>query len=375
VSTPMRRMIGGLGSSSPSLPLTTADAAPGFFKTNKLRIAAVAVLVLLAFVVLYNMTNVSSGSYTSGKSRGGFISTSPRDSYAIGVIADLDQNSKDGERWKSFFIRGMLSHKGDGTWDVSFEAPTTIMGEYNEKGRGMELSELVHFQDMMLTCDDRTGIIYELVNERKVIPRFILPGGDGGVEKGFKCEWMTVKDDQLIVGSTGKEWTTPTGEVLNHDPTWIKIIDPSGRVTASEWMHAYSKMRQVTETEFPGYLIHEAVTWNPMTRKWYILPRRVSKEVYNDELDERRGSNVVIVANEDLNVMERHYVGDLIPSHGFSSVKFLPGRYDTLVALKSEEESGRTATYIMMFNVDGRILLPETKIGDLKLEGLEILPR
>lgn len=35
---------------------------------------------------------------------------------------------------------------------------TLIKGEYNEKGRGMELSELIHYNNMLLTCDDRTGI-------------------------------------------------------------------------------------------------------------------------------------------------------------------------------------------------------------------------
>jgi soluble calcium-activated nucleotidase 1 len=80
-------------------------------------------------------------------------------------------------------------------------------------------------------------------------------------------------------------------------------------------------------------------------------------------------------------------------SHGFSSAKFLPGRPDTLVALKSEEVDGATATCalsgslhlfvlltggvaradVMVFTTEGRVLLPETKIADMKLEGVEVL--
>eukprot|EP01057_Protomagalhaensia_wolfi_P004100 Protomagalhaensia_wolfi_Nauph_80__4099@NODE_415_length_2562_cov_6_734047_g311_i0_p4_GENE_NODE_415_length_2562_cov_6_734047_g311_i0NODE_415_length_2562_cov_6_734047_g311_i0_p4_ORF_typecomplete_len121_score18_85Apyrase/PF06079_11/7_9e20_NODE_415_length_2562_cov_6_734047_g311_i016141976 len=38
-----------------------------------------------------------------------------------------------------------------------------IVGKFAEEGRGMELSELVLFNDTLLSFDDRTGIVYELV--------------------------------------------------------------------------------------------------------------------------------------------------------------------------------------------------------------------
>lgn len=44
-----------------------------------------------------------------------------------------------------------------------------------------------------------------------------------------------------------------------------------------------------------------------------------------------------------------------------------------MLALKSEEDAGKIATYILAFTLDGRMLLPETKIGDLKYEGLEFI--
>ena len=65
----------------------------------------------------------------------------------------------------------------------------------------------------------------------------------------------------------------------------------------------------------------------------------------------------------------------MVPTHGFSSFKFIPNSLDNLiVALKSEETKGVTASYIMAFNFDGTILLPETKIdGDYKYEGIEFI--
>lgn len=63
-----------------------------------------------------------------------------------------------------------------------------------------------------------------------------------------------------------------------------------------------------------------------------------------------------------------------MPTHGFSSFKFVPNTDDqVIVALKSEEDSGNVATYIMAFTLDGRILLPETKVGGVKFEGIEFI--
>lgn len=68
------------------------------------------------------------------------------------------------------------------------------------------------------------------------------------------------------------------------------------------------------------------------------------------------------------------HVGDIIPTHGFSSFKFIPNTRDELiVALKSEEIDGKTSTYLMVFTIEGKILLPEVKVGEHKYEGIEFL--
>jgi soluble calcium-activated nucleotidase 1 len=68
------------------------------------------------------------------------------------------------------------------------------------------------------------------------------------------------------------------------------------------------------------------------------------------------------------------HVGNIIPTHGFSSFKFIPGSSDqVIVALRSEENKGTTATYIMAFDITGKILLPETKMADEKYEGFEFI--
>ena len=68
------------------------------------------------------------------------------------------------------------------------------------------------------------------------------------------------------------------------------------------------------------------------------------------------------------------HVGDIVPTHGFSSFKWIPGTDDQLIiALKSEEFEGKTATYMMVFDINGNVIMPETKVGDHKYEGVEFL--
>lgn len=63
-----------------------------------------------------------------------------------------------------------------------------------------------------------------------------------------------------------------------------------------------------------------------------------------------------------------------MPVRGFSSFKFLPGSDDKIIiALKTEEFQGYTATYITAFTVDGIILMPDIKIAEKKFEGLEFV--
>ena len=69
---------------------------------------------------------------------------------------------------------------------------------------------------------------------------------------GFKAEWMTVKEERLIVGGLGKEWTSTTGVVENLDPQWIKSIGPQGDVRHIDWHINYDLLRKKTGASAPG---------------------------------------------------------------------------------------------------------------------------
>ena len=303
--------------------------------------------------------------------------------YRIAVIADLDTDSKvnnKSNQWES------VLKFGDLTWDEKSEAltiewdpePLELKSCLSFGGRGMELSELVVFNGHLYTADDRTGVVYKLEANKgkcKMIPWVILADGNGQETKGFKCEWMTVKDEYLYVGGHGTEWNTQDVTALNLNHMFVKRISKEGQVEHVDWYDNYLALRSKAGIEFPGYLTHEAAMWSNVYQKWTFLPRKASKEMYNEVKDETHGTNMMLEASANFDHIELNTVGDLSqPSHGFSSMKFLPETQDSIiVALKSEEVQGKTATYITVFKRDGTILYPETFIDDHKYEGIEFV--
>lgn len=132
-------------------------------------------------------------------------------------------------------------------------------------------------------------------------------------------------------------------------------------------------IRRAIGIEWPGYMIHESGMWSAVNRKWYFLPRRCSKERYNETRDEYMGCNVLISTEENFNNVEVVNLGPNKPTQGFSSFKFVPGTNDqVIVALQTEEINGKTATYITAFTLNGKILMEQIKLDtDYKYEGIE----
>lgn len=297
--------------------------------------------------------------------------------YRIGAISDLDTNSRSRKEhtWFSYMKTGYLtlSDSGDKVsveWD---DEKIVLESHLAEKGRGMELSELIVFNGKLYSVDDRTGVIYQIEGQ-KAVPWVILADGDGTVEKGFKAEWLAVKDEHLYVGGLGKEWTTTTGEVVNENPEWVKVIGYRGDVRHENWVANYNSLRSAAGINPPGYLIHESACWSDILKRWFFLPRRASSERYSEKEDEHRATNLLLKSTQDFTDISVRKIGEANPTHGFSSFKFIPDTDDQIIlALKSEEDSEKIATYIMAFTLDGQFLLKETKIGDVKYEGIEFI--
>ena len=300
--------------------------------------------------------------------------------YDLVIVSDLDKKSRVIEahkgKWKSVMKKGTLSRDSEGNYSIKWKGDTTLFGKISEAGRGMELSALTWFNHRLYAFDDRTGIAFEIKGST-AIPRYIMMEGDGNNDKGQKTEWATVKDGKMYVGSFGKEYTNPDGSIKNTNNMWVSVIDSNGHITHEDWTDRFNKLRDAVGCPYPGYMIHEAIAWSPHRKQWVILPRRVSKKPYDENEDERRGSNTVLLASEDFSQVEVRHITTLTPTRGFSEFKFLPGSNDNvIVALKSEEneEEKTQNSYLVVFNLDGTVLMEETEIpGKMKFEGLEFV--
>uniref|UniRef100_A0A7I4YBY5 Apyrase n=1 Tax=Haemonchus contortus TaxID=6289 RepID=A0A7I4YBY5_HAECO len=293
------------------------------------------------------------------------------------AVTDLDHDSKvSNKKWTSFAKYGVLRISPDhAKVSVMWKANSdfSLSTEISSGGRAMELSDLVVFDGRLLVGDDRTGLIYE-IRDGKAFPWIFLNDGPGNTSKGLKVEWLTVKDDHLYAGGLGKEWTTTEGEYVNDNPMWIKVISRKGEIRHVNWRDVFINVRRAAGIEYPGYMIHEAVQWSNIHQKWFFLPRRASKEKYTEAEDETRGTNVLIIGDSSLTSFKVVHVGELTnPARGFSAFQFIPGTEDKLIiALKSEEKHGKpVASYVTVFDIDGKIILPDTSLQDPhKFEGI-----
>uniref|UniRef100_A0A6U5LCD9 Apyrase n=2 Tax=Corethron hystrix TaxID=216773 RepID=A0A6U5LCD9_9STRA len=304
----------------------------------------------------------------------------------------LVPGSESKPKFYSILQPGTLSRNNDGTYEMEFlEDTRTLTGKHNEAGRGMELSELTSYENRLLSFDDRTGSIYELISNEDgkktiVVPRLVVTEGDGDTDKGMKFEWATVKDGNLFVGSLGKEFTNLDGSIANLNNNWVAVVNPHGEVFRKDWTEKYNAVRSALGAERPGYLIHEAIEWSRHMRKWVFLPRRVSSEAYNDVSDERKGSNKIVIVDENFvsfEVVEVNFASKN-PLHGFSSFKFIPGTKDRQIfALRSVEENCagddlnecKQWSYGAVFDLlTGKVLMEETRFPiDFKFEGVEFI--
>lgn len=61
-----------------------------------------------------------------------------------------------------------------------------------------------------------------------------------------------MKDEHLYVGGLGKEWTTSTGEVMNENPEWVKVVGCRGSVDHENWVSSYNALRAAAGIQPPG---------------------------------------------------------------------------------------------------------------------------
>jgi len=342
------------------------------------------------------------GSKRAGYFKGEDVFKNGGKTLSFAAVTDNDQlsrvTSSSKPLFESIMVTGDITYnESEKKYDIQFDPKTRqLLTKHNEAGRGAEFSELVRFNDRLLAFDDRTGDVFEILNnadasESFCVPRYVITEGDGETDKGMKWEWSTIKRnpqtgaDELYMGSMGKEYTRSDGSIENTNNLWVSIMDEYGEFRREDWMDNYNVLRDALGASAPGYVIHEAVNWSEHMKKWFFIPRRVSSEMYDEYKDEKMGTNKIISVDENFKnpkVIDIKF-NELDPLHGFSTFAFVPGTNDEhAFAIRSVEEdcvdgteTCKQRSYFCIFNVlTGDVLLDEVKYDlNIKLEGIEFV--
>lgn len=323
-------------------------------------------------------------------------STDEKDVFHFAAVSDLDQLSavEDASKptFRSVLLPGLLIRdKSTNRYEIQLEYDNKrdLITFHNEAGRGAEFSELQIYQNRLMTFDDRTGDVFEIINnsdgtKSSCVPRFVITEGEGDTDKGMKWEWATVKDNKLYIGSMGKEYTKPDGSIANTNNLWIGAIDSTGFLERIDWQDKYAFVRKTLGAEAPGYIIMEAILWSDHLNKWLFLPRRISPESYDDVKDEKRGASKIVLVNDEFTeakVVDIQLTEREDGLRGFSTFAFVPNTKDEhAIAIRTVEEDCagdlslcKQRSYFIVFNVlTGAILSDEIKMpDDQKFEGIE----
>lgn len=322
-------------------------------------------------------------------------------SFAVAMIADQDEASMaEAGAWESKLAYGKLVYKGDkgdASYALEITGEATITTTRGDKsGRGAEYSALEVFDGKLLTMDDRTGNIDELVPKEgggfDVKPLVDSEGkevslklGDGKKDKPLKIEWATQKGGKLVIGSTGKERTDDDSKVVHHGEMWVKTLEPGTfKVTDMDGTPAYNGLRAAgkvgpapAEGELSqGYMIHESSRWSDEHGKWFFMPRKASRESYEEEKDTKKCVNLMLAAPEKTpedgsGVIVQPYLG-FMELRGCSDFLLVPGTKDCHFFITRTEESldNMITTYSSVIDITGKVLMKESVIGqNRKFEG------
>lgn len=324
--------------------------------------------------------------------------TLPEEGFAwpVAMVADQDEDSKQdcGQKWQSHLAFGKLVYngaKGTASYSFEFAGEAPLMTERADKsGRGAEYSALEIFGGKMFTFDDRTGNMDELVPadgfsfEVKPVlgadgaPTAILMGDGGNKKKPLKCEWSCQKGGKLYVGSTGKERTDDDGKIVHEGEMWVKVLDESLSIEHFDWRGTYNGLRDAAICkQGAGYIIHESARWSDVHDLWFFLPRKSSRQPYDEIKDTQKCVNLMMAAPDGLdpNGGDKVYLQaylDKFQQRGCSDFLFVPGTNDGhLFVIRTEESlEGVITTYGSVIDLTAKVLMEEMVIGeDRKFEG------
>ena len=330
--------------------------------------------------------------------------------WRLAFIADQDADSADldaaKELWWSYLRWATLRYDGneysmDAGVEHQLECPVADTG-----GRGAEFSALQLFQGKLLTFDDRTGSVCELVAARPAregdsfvrVENLSDASGEPLAIRtqghAMKVEWAACKGGRLVIGSTGSEFYAHdgTGAIEHERAQFVSALSEDlMAVQDYNWKQQYNVLRRVCACGLgQGYMSHESGRWSDVHRSWFFCPRKICFETFDEDLDNRSCANLLLMVPEqfadsaesdnawpgwDADAVLVSEVLTANPVRGCSDFLFIPGTSDChMFVIRTEEIKDVVRTYASVIDFAGRVLMPEQLVSDgRKYEGVEVL--
>jgi hypothetical protein len=129
-----------------------------------------------------------------------------------------------------------------------------------------------------------------------------------------------------------------------------------------------------------GYMIHESARWSDVHKRWFFFPRKLSRQTYDQDNDEKKCCNLMLSCDADFSA-ESVVAQPLLTFkelRGCSDFFFVPDTNDThLFAIRTEEtRQGDVHTFASVLDLEGNILMEEKQVaGNRKFEGVCPAPK
>ena len=114
--------------------------------------------------------------------------------------------------------------------------------------------------------------------------------------------------------------------------------------------------------------------WSDVHKKWLFFPRKLSRQPYDEVIDEAKCCNLMLACGDDFKAETTIAKPALtfLPLRGCSDFLYVPGTNDSHIFVIRTEETidGEVGTFCSVIDIAGKILMPEVLFGkQRKFEG------
>lgn len=310
--------------------------------------------------------------------------------YRFFLIADNDISINKNDESNSYEFKSYLKFMNldiqNDKYDIIDDNTVEIVTGYNYFGKGAQFSEIITINNNIYTFCDKTGIMFEIFENGKdiytVVPKHVLTSGKNNYNP-LKIEWCFKINSFLIIGSHGT--------VINNniDRQTLCLMDfNKSNISYKTCPNFYEIIKENFNITANGYIIHECMLYDQINSYLYILPRKISENEFDDNIDPTLGNNkflrckiefnnnsLEIGTEVDIKTVNSTNKSVLELITGFSSAKFVPDTNNTqIMAVKTREFDNKMESYLQIFTTDGEILYELNKLpGGNKYEGIEFI--